>query len=120
MKRVTGIAVALVIGLGRLTSSAGAETRVCRGIVMANWTDGVADYSPGDDTRLIMPIDSEHSTVNAACLFDIKSKAGRKIMSVCQVGFPCKASVTLSNEPADVFIIDQVLSVVDISKPKQR
>jgi hypothetical protein len=123
MKQMTGIAAALATGLGLgLFASAGpavgAETRVCRGILMANWTGGVPDYTPLGDTRLIMPIDSE--SINAACLFDIKSDAGRKIMSVCQMGFPCKATVKLGNEPADVFIIGQVLSVVNISKPKQR
>ena len=126
MKRMTGIAAALATGLGSglLASSqlagAAAATKVCRGILMANWTDGVADYSPRDNTRLIMPIDSERSTVNSACLFDIKSAAGRKIMSVCQMGFPCKAKVKLSDEPADVYIIGQVLSAVNIGKPKQR
>jgi hypothetical protein len=97
----------------------GAETRVCRGIVMANWTDAAADYTPPDNTRLIMPIDPENSTVNSACLFDINSEAGRKIMSVCQMGFPCKAAVKLSDDPADVFIIGQVLSVENISKARR-
>ena len=49
----------------------------------------------------------------------MKSEAGRKILSVCQMGFPCKANVRLSDEPADVYIIGQVLSVVNIGKPKQ-
>jgi hypothetical protein len=120
MKRIAAAAVTLGLFGASVGVAEGAETRVCRGILMANWTDGVADYTPGGDTRLIMPIDSEHSTVNSACLFDIKSEAGRKIMSVCQMGFPCKARVKLSDEDADVYIIGQVLSVVNISKPKQR
>ena len=107
------------MALGILVEPAiGAETRVCRGIVMDNWTDYVADYT--HETRLIMPIDSEKPTVNDACLFSVKSEAGRKILSVCQMGFPCKAKVRLSDEPADVFIISQVLSVVNIGKSKRR
>jgi len=125
MKRTTEIA-AERLGLGLLALSqlagagwaVGAETKVCRGILMSNWTDDVADYSPRTDDRLIMPINSSHSTVNSACLFDAKSQAGKKIMSVCQMGFPCKAKVKLSDEPADVYIIGRVLSVVNISKPK--
>jgi hypothetical protein len=116
---VESVALGLLVGLS-VGPTVGAETRVCRGILMANWTDGVADYTPYDDTRLIMPIDPEHSTVNSACLFDVKSEAGKKILNVCQMGFPCEAKVRLSDEPADVYIIGQVLSVVNIGKPKQR
>ena len=41
-------------------------------------------------------------------------------MSVCEMGFACEVKAQLKNEPADVFIIGQVLSVVNIGKPKQR
>jgi hypothetical protein len=112
---------AVVVALGLLVGpAAGAEIKICRGIVMDNWTDGVADFTANDETRLIMPIDSEKPTVNDACLFTVKSEAGRKILGVCQMGFPCKARVRLSDEPADVFIIDRVLSVVNIGKSRRR
>jgi len=79
---------------------------------MVNWTVGVADpgqppksdYKPpgNNNIRLIMPVGD---SVNGSCLFDITTTAGRKIMSVCRMGFPCKAKVVLDNsEPADVLL----------------
>ena len=49
---VGSVALGFLVGLS-VGPALGAETRVCRG----NWTDGVADYTPNDETRLIMPID---------------------------------------------------------------
>jgi hypothetical protein len=60
-KRISAAMVAGSVALGLLVGlsvgpALGAETRVCRGILMENWTDGVADYTPNDETRLIMCI----------------------------------------------------------------
>ena len=104
----------LVAGLGMWLCSAHAETRVCRGIVTANWTVGVADGTPHDTTRLIIPF-TIGEPIGDSCLFDITTEAGKKIMSVCQMGMPCKATVVLLNEPADVYLVGRVLSVVNLS-----
>jgi hypothetical protein len=58
--------------------------------------------------------------INESCLFSLASPAGRKIMGVCEMGFACEVKAQPKNEEADVYIIGQVLSVVNIGKPKQR
>jgi hypothetical protein len=40
-------------------------------------------------------------------------------MSVCEMGFACEVKARLTDDPGDVYFIDQVLSVVNISKPKR-
>jgi hypothetical protein len=98
------------------------QTKVCRGLVTANWTEGVANFSPDNGTRLIRA-----DNINESCLFSVTSPAGRKIMGVCEkimgvceMGFACEVKAQLKNEEADVYIIGQVLSVANIGKPKQR
>jgi hypothetical protein len=90
-----------------------AETKVCRGIVMANWTNFVADLTPVlDSSRLIVPIGE--GSINDACLFDVTMRSGQKIMTVCKMGRPCEAKVVLANSidhPADVNLVGRVLSV---------
>jgi hypothetical protein len=106
--------VALIVFGGIVHSPAVAEIKVCRGLLTANWTGGVPNSTSDDGTRLIRGDD-----INGSCLFSLESAAGRKIMSVCEMGFPCEVKAQLKSEPADVFIIGRVLSVVKIAKPKQ-
>jgi hypothetical protein len=44
----------------------------------------------------------------------VTSPAGKKIMSVCEMGFACEVKVIGSSEESDVFEIDRVISVVNI------
>jgi hypothetical protein len=37
-------------------------------------------------------------------------------MGVCKIGFACEVTAPLNDERADVFIIDKVLSVVNVIK----
>jgi hypothetical protein len=53
-------------------------------------------------------------------LFSLASTAGRRIMSVCEMGFACEVKARLKDEPADLYIIDQVLTVVNVGKPTGR
>ena len=115
MNRTGLVAAAIIVFVGIIHSPAAAETKVYRGLLTANWTEGVANFTSDDGTRLIRADD-----INGSCLFGLASPAGRKIMGVCEMGFACEVKAQLKNEPADVFIIDQVLSVVNIGNPKQR
>jgi hypothetical protein len=109
------VAAVVIASTGLAHSAAATKTRVCRGVVTTNWTEGVANFAPDNGTRLIWADD-----INGSCLFDLASAVGRKIMSVCEMGFAREVKARLKDEPADVYIIDQVLSVVNIGKPKQR
>jgi hypothetical protein len=115
MNRTVLAAAAIIAFVGMVQSPAGAETKVCRGLLTANWTEGAANFSPDDGTRLIRADD-----INGSCLFTLALPAGRKIISVCKMGFACEVKAQLKNEPADVFIIGQVFAVVNIGEPKQR
>ena len=115
MNRTILTAAAIIAFVGLVQSPAAAETKVCRGLLTANWTEGVANFSPDDGTRLIRADD-----INGSCLFSLASSVGVKIMSVCKMGFACEVKAQLKNEAADVFIIGQVLSVVNIGEPKHK
>jgi hypothetical protein len=48
-------------------------TKVCRGVLTANWTETSADFGPDDGSRLIRAVN-----INDSCLFDSDSSAGKK------------------------------------------
>ena len=91
---------------------ASGELKTCQGVLTENWTtQGVAIPHPENGTRLIRA-----DNINNSCLFVIRSKAGKQILRVCRMGFACQAKVTLTDEPADVRIIDEVISVKNLSR----
>lgn len=107
-------AAALLAALGTVPASA--ETHVCRGLLTANWTEGVANFTPDGGTRVIRA-----DNINDDCLFDPTSPEGRKIMRICQMGFGCEVKAQIINSvdhPADVYLVGKVLSVVNVSKPR--
>jgi hypothetical protein len=95
-----------------LAGSAHAETHVCRGLVTANWTEGVEGVQPDDGSRLIRA-----DQINSSCLFKKNSAVGKKILAVCKMGLPCEAKIKIDNsEPADVYVIDRVYTVKSLVK----
>jgi hypothetical protein len=115
MNRTIWAAAAIIVLVCMAQSPAAAETRVCRGVLTANWTEGVANFTPDNETRLIRA-----DNINESRLFSSASPAGRKIMAVCEMGFGCEVKAQVSSEESDVYVIGQVLSVVNVGKPKQR
>jgi hypothetical protein len=90
----------------RSTDALKKKIRVCRGILTVNWTESVKDGSRDDGQRLVRADD-----INNSCLFHRDDLNGRRILAECRMGFPCEVKVIVSDEPADVFFIDSVLSV---------
>src|SRR5262245_46241241 len=84
MKILKPLAIAAV-SIAMLTPAKAADTHTCRGVLTVNWTEGVANGSPDNGGRLIRA-----DEINRSCLFDQNSAAGRKILAVCQMGFPCE------------------------------
>ena len=115
--RATTVIVALGF-IAVLIPALAAETKVCRGIVTVNWTEGVSDKDSAhlDDSFLIRA-----DEINASCLFTRNSAAGRKVLNVCWFGYPCKARVTInSQDEADVYIVHDVLTVEALATPRHR
>jgi hypothetical protein len=99
-------------------SVAATTTRVCRGIITVNWTEGVSDKDSAtlDNTFLIRA-----DNINDSCLVRRDSTAGKKVLAVCWFGYPCKARVTINDEDeADVFIVHDVLTVEPLATPRHR
>ena len=71
MNRTVLAAAVIILFVGIVHSPAAAETKVCRGLLTANWTEGVANFTPDDGTRLIRADD-----INGCCLFSLASAAG--------------------------------------------
>ena len=88
-----------------------AELKTCRGVLTENWIQGVAVPHPDNGTRLI-----RGDNINNSCLFVARSIAGKQILRVCRMGFACQAQVALSDDPADVPIIDRVISVQNLNR----
>jgi hypothetical protein len=91
------------------TAANAAEYRTCRGLVTINWTEGVADGTPDEGSRLIRADD-----ITASCLFNRDSNIGKKILRVCRMGHACKVRIEVDDEPADVYIIKKVYSVKEV------
>jgi hypothetical protein len=83
-----------------------AETYTCRGLLTVNWTEGVAVRGRDDGTRLIRADD-----INESCLFEKNSAAGKKILAVCRMGFPCNVKARVDDDASDVYVIQRVYSV---------
>jgi hypothetical protein len=88
-----------------------AELKTCRGVLTENWIQGVAVPHPDNGTRLIRGYNIDNS-----CLFVARSIVGRQILRVCRMGFACQAQVALRDDPADVRIIDRVISVQNLNR----
>jgi hypothetical protein len=91
------------------SGAAAGQDRVCRGLLTANWTEGVADNTPDDGTRLIRAVN-----VNDSCLFHKDSDVGRKIMRACRMGYGCEVRARVNGEDSDVYNILRVYSVKGI------
>ena len=50
MNRTVLLAAAIIVFVGIAHSPATAETKVCRGLLTANWTEGVANFTSDDGT----------------------------------------------------------------------
>jgi hypothetical protein len=110
--------VVVALGVIAVLTPASAETKICRGIVTVNWTEGVSDKDSAnlDDSFLIRADD-----ITASCLFTRNSAAGKKVLAVCWFGYPCKARVTINDEDeADVSIVHDVLTVEPLATPRHR
>jgi hypothetical protein len=104
----------LAAGLVALTVSASVaqernakfdKNHVCRGILTANWTEGVADGTPDDGTRLIHALD-----INSSCLFHKDTQDGKKIMAACRMGYGCEVRARVNGVDSDVYVIVRVYS----------
>jgi hypothetical protein len=91
-----------------LTSTASiAQDRnhVCRGILTANWTEGVADGTPDNGSRLIHTL-----AINDSCMFHRDTQDGRKIMAACRMGYGCEVRARVNSDESDVNVIVRVYS----------
>jgi hypothetical protein len=101
----------LMLATAMVTTANAGESKICWGLLTINWTEGVSDSSPhNNDSRLIRA-----DNINSSCLSEKNSTAGKQILKVCKMGFACKVTVTLIDEPADVYLIDKVISVENIT-----
>jgi hypothetical protein len=99
---MTRIAIALLAGgavvLMPMTASIAQDrNHVCRGILTANWTEGVADNTPDDGSRLIHTVE-----INNSCLFHKDTKDRKKIMAACRMGYGCEVRARVNSEDSDV------------------
>jgi hypothetical protein len=79
--------------------------KTCEGVLTINGTGGADN---GD--RLVRAVN-----INDSCLFSKNSEDGRKIMTVCRMGFGCEVKARVNGDASDVYYIVKVLSV---RKPK--
>jgi hypothetical protein len=84
---------------------------VCRGVLTVNWTEGVADNTPDDGTRLVRA-----DQINSSCLFHKNSEAGRKIFAACRMGYSCEVRARVNDDASDVFYIVRVYSARPTNK----
>jgi|SRR5215471_15666914 len=103
-KMLKPLAIAATL-IATLAPAKAAENRTCRGVVTANWTEGVANGTPDGGSRLIRA-----DEINSSCLFEQNSVAGKKILAVCRMGFPCEVKALVNGEDSDVYEIVRVYS----------
>lgn len=100
------IACCATTSTGQSTDALEKKIKVCRGILTVNWTESVKDGNRDNGQRLVRADD-----INDSCLFHRDDSNGQRILAECRMGYPCEVKVIVSDEPADVFFIDSVLSV---------
>jgi hypothetical protein len=82
------------------------EDRSCRGVLTANWSEGVSDSTPDDGSRLIRA-----DEINNSCLFHKDSDVGREILATCRMGFGCEVKAKVNGDSSDVYYVEKVYSV---------
>jgi hypothetical protein len=86
-------------------SSASEKDHTCRGLLTANWTEGVVDDTPDDGSRLIRA-----DQINSSCLFHKNSDIGKTILTACRMGFGCEVKARVNGDASDVNYIVKVYS----------
>jgi hypothetical protein len=83
------------------------EDHVCRGIITV-WTEGGGDEEVNNELMNEYRLIQASNIQNMSCYFKKDSDVGRKILSVCRMGFPCEVKARTKGGDADAYYINGV------------